>query len=178
VRTGRWLQGPRWPFPGWQCAAAAGCALLLLSGCGNWISGEQTGAVAVRLSPPHSVEVLLNRCSSVVDEVLLFGPYRGPRTKPDIPIGVWRASTPFHHDTVLNIDHPGPAWKVRRDPGQLDPGTTYAVEAGYTGDDDQGLSDANFTLAQLDALRPGEVRLYGRVMQQSKFARSDWCFEY
>lgn len=158
-----------------RAAAASACALILLAACGNWIHGEQTGAIAVRLGQSQSVEFLLNVCSSSVNQVLLFGPHTGPRTKPDIPIGEWHASTPFQRDTVLNLDRLGPVWETRRDPGPLDPRVTYVVEAGYTEDDDEGLNDATFTQSELEALRPGEVRVYGRVMAQAKFERADWC---
>lgn len=154
------------------------CTLSLVTGCGNWITARTTGAIGARLGHAHSVELVLNLCSDEVDEVLLYRPHKGPRTKPDIPIGVWRASTPFPHDTVINLGDPGSAWDVRRDPGPLDPGTSYGVEAGYTAEDDQGLRDVNFSLRQLQSLQTGEVRVYNREMKFPKFMRVDWCADY
>lgn len=152
-------------------------ASAVLAGCGNWITTDIIGAVGARTNRAHSVELLLNTCSRSFDEVLLFGPHKGPRTKPDIPIGIWR-STPFHRDAVLQIDNPGPAWQVRRDPGQLKPRTMYVVEAGSS-TEDQELSQVAFTLEQLDGLRPGEVHVYNRrVMTETKFERVNWCRNY
>ena len=161
-----------------RLAATATCGFLALTGCGNWITTDIIGVVGAKTDRSHSVQLLLNTCSRAYDEVLLFGPHKGPRTKPDVPIGIWRAQTPFHHDTVLNIDHPGTAWQVRRDPGQLAPGTMYVVEAGST-TQDQELSQVSFTLDQLDHLKPGEVHIYGRqVMQQTKFDHTERCVNY
>jgi hypothetical protein len=150
--------------------------LLAAAGCGNWITTDIIGVVGARMDRSGSVQLLLNDgCGRVFDNVLLFPPHTGPRTKPDRPIGIWRARTPFHRDTVLNINHPGPAWEVRRDPGSLQPGKLYVVEAAST-TEDQELSQVSFTLGQLKSLRADEVHFYGRrVMKRSRFARVNWC---
>jgi len=153
--------------------------LLAASGCGNWITTDIIGVVGARMDRSGSVQLLLNDgCGRAFDNVLLFPPHTGPRTKPDIPIGIWRARTPFHSDTVLNIDNPGPAWEVRRDPGPLQPGKLYGVEAA-SATEDQELSQVNFTLEQLKSLQADEVHFYSRrVMKRSKFARVNWCRSY
>jgi hypothetical protein len=150
--------------------------LFAAAGCGNWITTDIIGVVGARMDQSGSVQLLLNGgCGRAFNNVLLFPPHTGPRTEPDRPIGIWHARKPFHRDTVLNIDNPGPAWGVRRDPGPLQPGKLYGVEAAST-TEDQELSQVNFTLEQLKSLRADEVHFYGRrVMERSRFAQLNRC---
>lgn len=158
----------------WPIAAVIACTLIVLTGCGNWNTAEINGAIAVKMDGSNSVRVLLKVCSGTVDKVLLFGPQTGPETKPDRPIGVWRASTPINRDTVLNIGNPGPIWEVQRDPRPLDPETTYYL-LGVNGTEDQELTQVGFMPSQLEKLRPGQVRFNGRVIPKARFAHLDWC---
>lgn len=151
-------------------------ALGLLTGCGNSITTQNIGIAAARPGPSHSVQVLLRVCSGGADQVLLYGPHTGSRTKPDTPIGIWHAATPFQHNTVLDLENPGPAWEMRRDPGPLEAETGYYVEAGSS-TQDQELAGVRFTRTQLNQLHPGhvQVKLGGHAMPQAKFSHLAWC---
>lgn len=146
-------------------------ALIMLTGCGNRITTEINGAVAVRTNPDGSLVFVLNVCSDAVDEVLLFGPSTGPKTEPEKPLGIWQAPTPVEQDTVINLNSPEPEWEVRREPGPLQPETTYSAFGDYREQDLQ-LSQVDFTATQLKRLRPSQVLWKnGRVIQETKFNR-------
>ncbi|MGH8895230.1 MAG: hypothetical protein ACRDWY_18285 [Actinomycetes bacterium] len=144
--------------------------LSLLTGCGSQITTEVNGAVAATLDPSGSMLLVLKVCSGAVDEVGLYGARQGPETQPQEPIGIWRASAPVRHDTVLHIESPGPGWEVRRDPGPLNPGTQYIVIANHR-EADETLSQVHFTPRQLEELGAGQLRFQGRVGNETEFAR-------
>jgi hypothetical protein len=103
-----------------------------------------------------------------VNQVELYPPHTGPRTEPDRPIGIWHASTPVRHNIVLDLEHPGPTWGVRRDPGHLQSRTRYGVLAGHW-EDDEELTQVNFRPGQLTELRPGQVAWRaGRVIREDR----------
>lgn len=170
------LSRDRCPRQRWRTQLALPAVALVLSllpACGNWITTDINGAVGAKTNTAHSVILVLRVCSGAVNHVELYPPHTGPRTEPDQPIGIWHATAPISHNTVLNLNQPGPTWQVRRDPGHLRPGTRYGVLAH--GEDDEELTQLDFRPAQLEALPAGHVRFNGRGMQEEKFAHLAWC---
>jgi hypothetical protein len=127
-------------------------AALSTAACGNAVSTEIVGAVGVTATDAGAPRVLLAVCTGAVGFVELYAPHRGSETTAQRPIGSWKVvGTPRSGDLSLDLEHPGPGWKVRVDPGRLDPDVTYTVLAGSS-TEDEALSQADFSVRRLRSL--------------------------
>jgi len=155
-------------------------ALLILltaafsAGCGNVITTETNGASAMSLSRSGTLQLNLIVCSGSVGSLSLYGPHRGSESTPQKPLGSWLAKDPVTADALIDLDDPGPAWTMQRDPGRLQPAVVYSVLAGSRTEDEE-LSQVDFSLDRLQSAPAGTVLYHDAEVVTADSLRATVC---
>ncbi|WP_327312819.1 hypothetical protein [Streptomyces sp. NBC_01235] len=132
------------------CASAA--ALLSLTGCTAPGAGI-TGITVTATGRPVGVLMI---CHKHIDGATLYAD-----DDPNGPeVGDWRRTRPATGLVTWPLATGGPGWTVDKPmPTALDRGRTYILY-GWTDDDSWSAADVSFTLTDLAALQPGQVRYF------------------
>jgi len=141
-------------------AAARGRALAatsLLGACLVAACGPaERGAAGITVDGAGRPVVLLIGCGSPLGRTALLTV--DPASQQRSFAGEWTPAPVGPSDLTLDVYAPGSSWRVEQPVTGLQEGTLYEVGAllGATGDGRQ-TTDAQFTAADLRALRPGQV---------------------
>src|SRR5690242_15191114 len=154
-------------------AAVAWLSLLVggLSACGNWISVTDAGRLGITVDAAgHPVlAVLTCRESTPVIGMAEGRKPSDPDTRPNVERGRWKARKAFSGVATFPVADARENWETVRGPGPLEAGKLFVVDGGTAEDEHASLGAVSFHDADLTHLRPGQVRVDGKVEPLSTF---------
>ncbi|MEU1187526.1 hypothetical protein [Streptomyces sp. NPDC005859] len=141
----------RIPYAAAACAGAA--VLASLTGCTVPVAGG-TGITVAEDGQPVGVLMV---CHHHIDAAILYTRGSGDESED---VGSWRRTEPATGYVTWPLHTGGEGWSVDRAmPTALERQRTYVLY-GATEDDSWSTADVSFTLADLAALTPGQVRYF------------------
>jgi hypothetical protein len=134
---------------------AGGCGLvlaaLLLSSCTPAI----TGAVGVGVDVEGRPVGYIQTCRGSLDRAYI---YEEPTTRNSSTVARWEAEPGVTGASSWSFAHPSGIWSATKPMPELREGAAYSLRASAA--DDSGTTEyVSFTLADLRAMRPGQVRV-------------------
>jgi hypothetical protein len=130
---------------------------LAMGGCGNWVTTEIVGALAV--SRDNSGEPILHIavCKGSVDQIEMYDiTTENPPDEPQKPVSTWASRQEVTREGSLALNHPGQKWTVGGSGQNVQRFADVQFEGGSS-KQDQAVSGVTVSWKKWSALKPGQA---------------------